>query len=257
MTPRTRPPGSRLDDLTEPDILDVLDGDGESLFLRGQALARELQVHHFAIQELRTKLSVLRDEVSLLDDHNPIEHLSHRVKSPTSIVEKLRRKELPITLDSMRENLDDVAGIRVTCSFISDTYRLHELLDRQPDVTTLQLKDYIAEPKPNGYRGLHAIVETPVHLSAGTRPVRVEVQFRTIAMDFWASLEHKIFYKHDRTIPQALLDELTDAARMANHLDERMETLHRVIRDSGPSHAPTLPGDVVTSLFAGWARQAP
>ena len=98
MTPRARPPGSRLDDLTEPDILDVIDGDGESLFLRGQALARELQVHRFAIQELRTKLSVLRDEVSLLDDHNPIEHLSHRVKSPTSIVEKLRRKELPITL---------------------------------------------------------------------------------------------------------------------------------------------------------------
>lgn len=247
--------------MTESDILGMLDGDPDGLLVHGRALARELQLYHFALLEIRTKLSVLRDEIALLDDHNPIEHLSHRVKSPGSIMHKLRRKRLPVTLDSMHRNLHDIAGLRVTCSFISDTYRLHELLDRQPDVTTLHLKDYIAAPKPNGYRGLHAIVETPVHLSTGTRPMRVEIQFRTIAMDFWASLEHKIYYKYSGTIPQALLEELADAAHVANQLDERMEALHREIEEAGgpardctTDNAPHVPGHVVTSLFGSFTR---
>lgn len=212
------------------DLATLLGAHGDELFAQGRELARELQVYSFAIQEVRTKLSILRDEISLVDDYNPIEHISHRVKTPQSIIDKLRRKGLPISMESIHQNLRDIAGVRVTCSFISDTYRLHDMLTAQPDITTLEIKDYIQNPKTNGYRGLHAIVETPVHLSGGSRPVPVEIQFRTIAMDFWASLEHKIYYKYAKSVPTALLDELTDAAESAHQLDRRMHALHREIR---------------------------
>ena len=200
------------------------------LMNRGRSLVQRLQLYSFAIEEVRTKLEILRQEISLAEDYNPIEDLSHRVKTPQSIMEKLRRRGLPVTLASMDEHLDDVAGIRVTCSFIADTYRLYSMLEAQPDLRTITVKDYIAEPKPNGYRGLHAIMEVPVHLSTGVRPVRVELQFRTIAMHFWASLEHKIYYKYDSDVPPELLAELADAATSANQLDARMQALHRQIR---------------------------
>jgi putative GTP pyrophosphokinase len=130
----------------------------------------------------------------------------------------------------------DIAGVRITCSFVADAYRLFDLLTEQDDVRVLQVKDYIAEPKPNGYKSLHAIVEVPVFLSTGRIDVPVEVQFRTIAMDFWASLEHKIYYKYETRVPEQLLESLKDAADTAAELDERMERLHREIRGTAAPH---------------------
>lgn len=190
-------------------------------------LQRFLLEYRFGMQEIETKISILRDEFQHMHDYNPIEHVSSRVKSPDSLVEKVSRKAIPPDFDSIRTHITDIAGVRVTCSFTTDAYRLFDLLTRQDDVTVRTVKDYIAEPKPNGYKSLHAIVEVPVFLSTGPVRVPVEVQFRTIAMDFWASLEHKIYYKYARQVPEGLLDSLKDAADTAAALDDRMETLHR------------------------------
>ncbi|KAA9089859.1 GTP pyrophosphokinase [Microbacterium radiodurans] len=186
--------------------------------------------YRFGMQEIETKLGILRDEFQQLHDYNPIEHLSSRLKSPDSIVEKVVRKGVDPEFASIRESITDIAGVRVTCSFVQDAYRLFDLLTAQDDITVRLVKDYIAEPKPNGYKSLHAIVEVPVFLSTGRITVPVEVQFRTIAMDFWASLEHKIYYKYAANVPQELLAELKDAAETASELDARMERLHREVR---------------------------
>jgi putative GTP pyrophosphokinase len=193
--------------------------------------------YKFGMDEVITKLSILREEFSQAHDYNPIEHISSRLKSLDSVVAKMQRKGIEPTFDTIRETITDIAGVRVTCSFVSDAYRLAELLTAQPDITVLRVKDYIAEPKDNGYQSLHLIIEVPVFLSTGAHPVAVEVQIRTIAMDFWASLEHKIYYKYDRQVPQELLDGLTDAAHTAAELDARMERLHREVhgaRDRRP-----------------------
>lgn len=182
--------------------------------------------YRFGLREVETKLGILREEFQHAHDYNPIEHISGRVKSADSIVEKVSRKGIDPDFASIRAHITDIAGVRVTCSFATDVYRLFELLTRQDDITVLQVKDYIAEPKANGYQSLHAIVQVPVFLSSGRVAVTVEVQFRTIAMDFWASLEHKIYYKYDGAVPEGLLAELTDAARTAAELDTRMERLH-------------------------------
>ena len=140
---------------------------------------------------------------------------------------KVRRKGCPLTLEAIREQIWDVAGVRVTCSFVSDIYRIRDLLVSQQDLTVLAERDYIAEPKSNGYQSLHLIVQVPVFLSDRVESVTVEIQIRTIAMDFWASLEHKIYYKYDRQVPGELLTSLKDAADTAAELDERMQRLHR------------------------------
>jgi putative GTP pyrophosphokinase len=199
---------------------------GELRTLRDE-LQRFLLEYRFGMQEVETKISILRDEFQHLHDYNPIEHVSSRVKSPDSLVEKVIRKGIPTSFDSVRAHITDIAGVRITCSFRADAYRLFDLLTQQPDITVLAVKDYIAQPKDNGYQSLHAIVEVPVFLSTGPVQVPVEVQFRTIAMDFWASLEHKIYYKYDKQVPGRLLDELVDAAGTAAELDARMERLHR------------------------------
>ena len=191
--------------------------------------------YKFGMDEVITKLSILREEFSQNHDYNPIEHISSRLKSLDSVIAKMQRKGIEPTFDSIRETITDIAGVRVTCSFVSDSYRLAELLSAQPDIRVLKVKDYIAEPKDNGYQSLHLIVEVPVFLSTGAHPVAVEVQIRTIAMDFWASLEHKIYYKYDRQVPQELLDGLTDAAHTAAELDARMERLHRELHGA-PAH---------------------
>ncbi|MFE1645857.1 GTP pyrophosphokinase family protein [Microbacterium sp. P01] len=193
---------------------------------------RFLLEYQFGLREVETKIDILRDEFLHMHDYNPIEHVSSRVKSPDSIAEKVARKGIDADFPSIRENITDVAGIRVTVSFVADAYRLFDLLTQQDDLTVRVVKDYIAEPKSNGYKSLHAIVEVPVFLSTGRVEVPVEVQFRTIAMDFWASLEHKIYYKFDRQVPDALLDSLKDAAETAAELDARMERLHKEV------HAP-------------------
>jgi len=203
-------------------------------------MQRFLLQYEFGLREIETKLSILRDEFLELHDYNPIEHVSSRVKTPESLMEKIERRSLPRDLDTIRENITDIAGIRVTCSFVSDVYRLFDVLTRQDDVVVRTVKDYIAEPKPNGYQSLHAIVEIPVFLSSGTVIVPVEVQFRTIAMDFWASLEHKIYYKYDKAVPSNLFADLKDAATAAAALDDRMERLHRQVHGAQPV-ADTLP----------------
>lgn len=217
--------------------LDTIDGQtlDEMRALRDDT-ERFMLRYKFGMDEVITKLSILREEFSQAHAYNPIEHISSRLKSLDSVIDKMRRKGIDPSFDAIRATITDIAGVRVTCSFVSDAYRIAELLTAQEDVRVLKVKDYIAEPKSNGYQSLHLIVEVPVFLSTGAHPVAVEVQIRTIAMDFWASLEHKIYYKFDRQVPAGLLDRLTDAARTAAELDTRMERLHREVHGQ-PPHA--------------------
>lgn len=200
---------------------------------------RFLMEYRFGLQEIETKISILREEFHEMHDYNPIEHVSSRVKSPDSLVEKIQRRGIDPDFDSVRAHITDIAGIRITCSFVNDVYRLFDLLSAQDDITVREVEDYIATPKGNGYKSLHAILEVPVYLSTGRVDVPVEVQFRTIAMDFWASLEHKIYYKYERQVPDNLLGQLKDAADAAAELDARMTRLHQQIRGAGavsPTH---------------------
>lgn len=210
---------------------------GELRALRDE-MQRFLLEYRFGMQEIETKIAILREEFQHAHDYNPIEHVSSRIKTPDSLVEKVARKQIATDFASIREAITDIAGVRVTCSFVSDVYRLFDLLVAQDDITVLDVKDYIAKPKPNGYQSLHAILSIPVFLSTGRMEIPVEVQFRTIAMDFWASLEHKIYYKYDRRVPDELLAELKDAAESAAALDRRMQRLHRELH--GPKPGPVV-----------------
>ncbi|MEJ6555039.1 GTP pyrophosphokinase family protein [Microbacterium esteraromaticum] len=196
------------------------------------AFQRFLREYEFGMREVETKISILRDEFTHMHAYNPIEHVKSRVKTPDSIVEKIARKGIEPDFEVIRREITDIAGVRVTCSFVSDVYRLFDLLTQQDDVTVRTVKDYIATPKLNGYRSLHAIIDVPVFLSTGPVAIPVEVQFRTIAMDFWASLEHKIHYKFAGRVPAHLVQSLTDAAEAAGELDVRMERLHREAHES-------------------------
>ncbi|WP_419997518.1 GTP pyrophosphokinase [Streptomyces boninensis] len=193
--------------------------------------------YEFAVDEVLTKVSILRREFLHLHRYNPIEHVGSRVKSPESILRKVARLGIEPTPEAIRAGIQDIAGVRVTCSFIADTYRVMEALTSQTDVRVLKVKDYIAAPKPNGYKSLHALIEIPVFLSTGPVPVTVEVQVRTIAMDFWASLEHKIYYKYDGHVPPGLVASLTEAAHLAEQLDQRMEELHTEVRGAESERA--------------------
>ena len=196
------------------------------------AFQRFLREYEFGMREVETKISILRDEFTHMHAYNPIEHVKSRVKTPDSIVEKIARKGIEPDFEVIRREITDIAGVRVTCSFVSDVYRLFDLLTQQDDVTVRTVKDYIATPKLNGYRSLHAIIDVPVFLSTGPVAIPVEVQFRTIAMDFWASLEHKIHYNFAGRVPAHLVQSLTDAAEAAGELDVRMERLHREAHES-------------------------
>lgn len=179
-----------------------------------------------ALMEVRTKLEILDDEFEIRYSRNPIHHMESRIKSPQSIAEKLLRKELPITPNSAMDNLNDIAGIRVVCAYLNDIYTISDLLTNQDDIMVIRKRDYILTPKENGYRSLHLIVKVPVFLSDGKQMIPVEVQIRTIAMDFWASLEHQIRYKEVRDVPSDLNDELHDAAERIYVLDEDMQRMH-------------------------------
>ncbi len=178
-----------------------------------------------AIAEVETKLKVLNEEFSQEYNRNPFESIKSRLKSPQSIFEKLERKGFPVTVDSIRENLADVAGVRVICSFPDDIYRLAELFCQQDDIVLLREKDYIKNPKPNGYRSLHLILNVPVFLSTGKKYMKVEVQFRTIAMDFWASLEHKLKYKRDVKDTDEIVRQLKGCADSIEQLDYQMQEI--------------------------------
>jgi putative GTP pyrophosphokinase len=213
------------------ELLDHADSNtvAELTALRDQ-INRFLMRYKFGVSEVETKLTILREEFNFTAGYNPIENIACRVKPLDGVLEKAARKGIPLDLDAIKDGLSDIAGVRVICSFVSDVYRIFEMLTSQDDITVLEVKDYIAHPKPNGYRSLHVILEVPVFLSGGPQQVRVEVQFRTIAMDFWASLEHKTYYKYDRQVPEHLIDGLTEAAETAAHLDATMERLHHEVR---------------------------
>jgi putative GTP pyrophosphokinase len=181
--------------------------------------------------EIRTKLDVFNTELSLESEHNPLENVICRLKSPTSIIEKMNRRGIPVNIENIENNLNDVAGIRVICSFIDDIYTLSDKLCSQDDIKLIEKKDYIKNPKPNGYRSLHLILEIPIFLTEEKKYVRVEVQFRTIAMDFWASLEHKLKYKKEiGDNAEQIAKELKECADEINKLDAKMQKIHEEIQ---------------------------
>ncbi|MGO2822029.1 MAG: GTP pyrophosphokinase [Brachybacterium tyrofermentans] len=219
---------TRQDELTRPDA-------DQGLFAAQIKQVHDeliqLRMHYqFGIDEVQTKVNILRQEFEQIHDYSPIEHVRSRLKSTESLIEKAVRTGGEMTVPAIRARVHDIAGVRITCSFVSDVYWIADMLRRQPDLETLTVKDYIAEPKPNGYRSLHLIVRVPVFLSEHTEYVPVELQLRTIAMDFWASTEHKLSYKYRKNLPGRLRAELDDAARVAADLDERMERMRDEIR---------------------------
>ena len=176
-----------------------------------EQMFRFIELEHLyesAIREVKTKLEILDSEFRTKFSYNPIHHIEDRLKSPQSIMEKLRRKGVPFNVDAARTNLNDIAGVRVICNYIEDIYTVADLLTAQDDVKLVSRKDYIKDPKPNGYRSLHLVIETPVYLSDKKEQVHVEVQIRTIAMDFWASLEHELKYKTDTEVSADLAAQL-------------------------------------------------
>lgn len=187
-----------------------------------------------AIREVKTKLEVLNDELSVKNQRNPIEMIKSRVKKPKSIVEKLQRRGFEISLESMEKNLDDVAGIRIICSFLDDIYEVADMLIRQDDVKVIAVKDYIQNPKPNGYRSYHMIIEIPVFFSDSKKPIRVEVQIRTIAMDFWASLDHQLKYKKSFIDDNGeISEELKQCAEVIAGTDVKMLEIRKKIEAQG------------------------
>ena len=178
-----------------------------------------------AMMEIETKFNVLNEEFSLQYDRNPINGMKSRLKNPISMKEKMERKNIPFTVENAEENLSDIAGIRVICSFYDDVYVLAEALLKQDDITLVEMKDYIKNPKPNGYRSLHLIVSVPIFLEKEKRMMKVEIQLRTIAMDFWASLEHQLRYKKDFEFTEEMAQELLNCATLSAELDGRMNKL--------------------------------
>ena len=219
-----------LDDLVE--VADISGDDVEKM------LAVKNQVKDFkilmmkydcALSEVRTKLDVLNKELSLRNNRNPFEAIKMRIKTPASIYKKLRSKGVDFAIENINDHLSDIAGIRVICSFVDDIYMLAECLANQDDITVLQRKDYIETPKKSGYRSLHLIIEVPIFLTQAKEYMKVEVQFRTIAMDFWASLEHKMKYKKNIVNQEVISDDLKFSADLINQLDLRMQQIREKI----------------------------
>ena len=182
-----------------------------------------------AIKEIQTKVEILNDELALKTNRHPIEAITSRLKTPKSIIEKLQRNGRPVTVDSMETYLNDIAGVRIICSFIEDIYNVADMLTTQDDVNVLVRKDYIQKPKENGYRSLHLILEVPIFLSDKVIKRRVEVQIRTIAMDFWASLEHQVKYKKGIPDAERLVDELAECANVIAETDKKMQDIYHKI----------------------------
>lgn len=182
-----------------------------------------------ALKEISTKIEILNNEFVHIYNYNPIEHIKSRLKTPDSIVKKLKRYDYDVTIDNMVEKLNDIAGIRIICSFTSDIYQIAEMITKQSDVTVLYVKDYIKYPKPNGYKSYHMVITIPIYLTDGPVDTKVEIQIRTVAMDFWASLEHKIYYKFEGNAPAYLQQELKACADVVNMLDGKMFSLNQAI----------------------------
>ena len=185
--------------------------------------------YNSALKQIETKLSILNDEFQHIHRYNPIEHIKARIKTPESIVKKLRRYGLEFTLDNMEQAVNDIAGVRITCSFTSDIFRLADMIRDQKDIKVISTKDYITSPKPSGYRSYHMIITVPVYFSDRIKDVKVEIQIRTVAMDFWASLEHKINYKFEGNAPEHIKEELIECSEMIANLDAKMLSLNEEI----------------------------
>ena len=222
--------------------------------------ARFALPYQIAISMLTTKVSILKEKFTDRDGYCPIAAVSSRVKTLESIRRKAQRIRCPLAVDDVRTNILDIAGVRVTCGVISETYRIATMLSQQPDVTVIEVEDYIAHPKPNGYMGFHMIIGVPVLLSDRVERVPVEVQIRTIAMDLWASLEHKIYNKYERAVPPRLLNELTDAAEAAHRLDVKMQRLHNEVaaltaaQDAHDVHLDLPPPSTIDDWRPGTGR---
>jgi len=186
-------------------------------------------LYNAALKEINTKLEILNEEFKQVHRYNPIEYFKSRIKSPESIVKKLKRNGRESSIENMIEYVNDIAGFRIVCSFTSDIYRIAEMIGKQKDLTVVSVKDYIKNPKPNGYKSYHMLVTVPVFLSDGQVDTKVEIQIRTIAMDFWASLEHKIYYKFEGNAPDYISSELRDCADIVSTLDARMLQLNEAI----------------------------
>lgn len=188
--------------------------------------ANALLLYDAALKEINTKLEILNNEFKLAHQYNPIEHITSRLKSTQSIAKKIRHNNLELTVDNIIEHINDVAGIRVICSFTSDIYRIADLIGRQSDIKVLKIKDYITSPKENGYTSYHMIISIPIFLSTKIVETKVEIQIRTIAMDFWASLEHKIYYKFEGNAPDHIKKELKECSEIVAYLDQKMLSLN-------------------------------
>ena len=184
-----------------------------------------------ALKSINTKIEILNNEFIQLYNYNPIEHITSRLKTPESIVKKLKHDGCEVTIDNMVEHLNDIAGIRIICSFMSDIYPIADMIARQADITVLHVKDYIKYPKANGYKSYHMVVTIPVYLSEGKKDTKVEIQIRTIAMDFWASLDHQMKYKKDVEDASEISDELKECAEVIAQTDLKMLALRRKIED--------------------------
>ena len=184
-----------------------------------------MMVYESAIKQIETKLDILNKESKVNRKRNPIETVKSRIKTPDSIAKKLEKKGFPVTFESMMTNLNDIAGVRVICPYISDIYAIRDILLKQPDLKLVRECDYIAKPKESGYRSLHVVVEIPVYLSKTAHNVKVEIQLRTIAMDFWASLEHELHYKNDAEVPDSVRRELYRVAETIAMTDREMEEI--------------------------------
>ena len=197
-----------------------------------QEYAELMAYYRCAMMEVETKFNVLNEDFSLQFDRNPIESIKSRLKRPASIRNKLERYGLEFSMDSIRNNIHDIAGIRVICSFVGDVYVLADALLKQDDITLISRKDYIKHPKASGYRSLHLIVGVPIFLAHEKRIMKVEIQFRTLAMDFWASLEHQLRYKKNFTYTEEMSRELKECAETSAELDQRMENIRKTVRAS-------------------------
>lgn len=193
--------------------------------------ARALLLYDSVLREINTKLEILNNEFKMAHQYNPIEHMTSRIKSPQSIAKKIRHQGRELTVENIVKYINDVAGIRIICSFTSDIYRIADLIAQQSDVKVLKIKDYIMNPKPNGYMSYHMIVSVPIFLSGEVVETKAEIQIRTIAMDFWASLEHKMYYKFEGNAPENIRRELKECADIVAYLDQKMLSLNEQIKN--------------------------
>lgn len=196
-----------------------------------EELQEIIVLHNFALKEIETKINIINGECKLLKQYNPIEHVKTRLKSPKSIIKKLYKKNLDLTVDNINDNILDIAGVRVICSFKNDIFEVAKMIASQNDIEVVSVKDYVTNPKENGYQSYHMHVKIPVFLSEKTINMIVEIQIRTSAMDFWASVEHKINYKHENNMTEQLKRELRECSIEASKLDDRMYSINQRISD--------------------------